>query len=113
MPKSIRRPAYTLHRPTGQARCRIDGRDHYLGVYGTPESREQYDDLIGEWLARQDVTRCRLTIDDLCILYLNHAETYYRKDGEPTGELSAIRTALRHLMPSTAALASATSGRLR
>ena len=45
MPKK-RKPAYTLHKPTGQARVRIKGKDHYLGEYGTPESRERYDDLI-------------------------------------------------------------------
>lgn len=27
MPKIRRKPAYTLHSPTGQARCRIDGKD--------------------------------------------------------------------------------------
>ena len=41
-----RRPAYLLHKATGQARVRIDGKDCYLGVYGSPESRERYDELI-------------------------------------------------------------------
>ena len=47
-----RKPAYGLHKPSGQARVRIDGEDHYLGVYGTPESRDRYDDLIAEWFAK-------------------------------------------------------------
>lgn len=31
MPKTLRKPAYLLHKPTGQARIRIDRKDHYLG----------------------------------------------------------------------------------
>jgi hypothetical protein len=28
-------PKYGLHKPTGQARVLLDGRNHYLGKYGT------------------------------------------------------------------------------
>jgi len=43
-------PAYTLHRGTGQARVRIDGRDHYyLGRYESPESRHRYKELVDKW----------------------------------------------------------------
>jgi hypothetical protein len=52
MPKK-RKPKYALHKPSGQARVRIEGTDHYLGAYGTPVSRERYDDLIAEWFAKQ------------------------------------------------------------
>ncbi len=45
-----RKPAYLLHQATGQARVRIDRKDHYLGVFGSQESRDRYDDLIAEWL---------------------------------------------------------------
>jgi hypothetical protein len=31
MPRTKGIPAYGLHKPTGQARVRIDGRDVYLG----------------------------------------------------------------------------------
>jgi hypothetical protein len=30
---------------------RIDGKDHYLGKYGTDESRSRYDRLVAAWLA--------------------------------------------------------------
>ena len=55
-----RKPSYLLHKPTGQARVRIDGKDIYLGEYGTPESRDRYDDLMTEWFARQGraIARC-------------------------------------------------------
>ena len=88
--KKVRKPAYALHRPTGQARVRIGGKDHYLGAYGSPESRERYDDLLSEWLARGDAERYRLTLDDLSLLYLEHARSHCRKNGEATSEFHAF-----------------------
>lgn len=99
MPKIRRKPAYTLHSPTGQARCRIDGKDHYLGAYGTQESQDRYDDLISEWLVRQDTSRVSMTVDELCLKFLEHADAYYRhKDGSPTSEPNCIRYALRFVI---------------
>lgn len=97
MPK--KKPAYTLHKPTNQARVRIDGKDHYLGKYGSPESRDRYDDLVNEWFTRQgDVSNYTLTIDELCLLYNDHATTYYQKNGVATSEVNNIRIALRPLV---------------
>jgi hypothetical protein len=83
-----RKPSYLLHKPTGQARVRIDGKDHYLGAYdylgayGSRESRERYDDLIAEWFTSEsDASRYTLTIDDLALLYLEYAKAYYRMQG--------------------------------
>ena len=41
-------PAYSLHKPTGQARVRIDGRDFYLGEYASNESRIRYGELVAK-----------------------------------------------------------------
>ncbi len=99
MSRSIRRPSYLLHHSSGQARVVIDGKTHYLGQYGSPISRERYDDLIADWLNRQDTSCVSLTIDDLCLLFLDHANVYYRhKDGTPTGETENMRHALRFLV---------------
>ncbi|MEX1230831.1 MAG: site-specific integrase [Planctomycetaceae bacterium] len=99
MPKFKHKPSYLYHKPSGQARCRIDGKDYYLGPFGSPESREQYDELVGEWLSRQDTTRVSLAVDDLCLLFLQHANGYYRhKDGTPTSEVTCLRYALRFLV---------------
>jgi hypothetical protein len=77
MPRK-RTPKYMLHRPTGQARVRIDGHDSYLGPHGSRESRDRYDELVSEWLAsNDDRTRFALTIDELSLLFLEHAKTYY------------------------------------
>jgi hypothetical protein len=68
----------------------MDGKDIYLeGAYGSEESLTHYDDVVRDWLLRQgDVSRVGLTIDDLAILYLKHAESYYVKDGKPTSEVA-------------------------
>ena len=35
-------PSYRLHRPTNKAVVTLNGRDFYLGPYGSPESRAEY-----------------------------------------------------------------------
>ena len=47
-PKGI--PSYAHHRPSGQARVRIDGRDHYLGPYGSEESKAEYEKIVRKLL---------------------------------------------------------------
>ena len=42
-------PSYCHHKSSGRAVVRIDGRDHYLGPYGSSESYERYARLIAEW----------------------------------------------------------------
>jgi hypothetical protein len=82
MPKRKRKPSYLLHKPTNQARVRIDGKDHYLGEYGSQESKERYQDILAEWLAEsEDRSPSSLTVDELALLYLKHAGEYYRKGG--------------------------------
>ncbi|ODA31087.1 hypothetical protein [Planctopirus hydrillae] len=90
------RPAYVHHRPTGQARVRIAGKDFYLGKFGTPESREKYEELVTAWLSDQDPRHVALTIDDLALLFLDFAKTYYRhRDGTETRSTNHFRQALR------------------
>lgn len=99
MPK-LNKPAYLRHKATGQARCRINGKDLYLGPYGSPQSREKYEELVSEWFARNgDTARLDFTIDDLAIAYLDFADGYYRGvNGEPTGEARNMRHSLRPLV---------------
>ena len=97
MSKKRSKPSYLLHQATGQARVRINGKDEYLGEYGSPESRDRYDDLICEWLARQDTSRVTMTLDDLALLYLDYAKCHYVKDGLPT-RLYNVRAAMKHLV---------------
>lgn len=94
MPRK-RKPGYWCHKPSGQAYVRIDGKDHYLGPYDSPESRDRYDELIREWTTQQTVDGITLTVDELALRYLQHARQHYRKNGEETSEVSSIRSALR------------------
>src|SRR5262245_24345065 len=94
-------PAYRLHKPTGQAVVRLDGRDHYLGKHGTEASQEQYRRLIAEWLtharprASEPLARPRapaLTVGELLLANWRHAEQHYRDaDGRATQELENLR----------------------
>lgn len=97
-------PSYRLHRPTGQAVVTLNGHDHYLGRHGSPESRSAYDRLIAEWLAngRRPLAQALggesgVTVNEILLAYLRHADAYYVKDGRPTSESGIIRLALRPL----------------
>jgi hypothetical protein len=98
-----RTPSYCHHKGSGQAVVRIDGTDHYLGKYGTPESRAEYDRIIAEWLGngrRQAPPSAAdgLNVAELILRFWQWAERYYRNDqGEPGQELDNIRLALRPL----------------
>jgi len=91
-------PRYCLHRPSGQARVRIDGKDHYLGLYGSPKSKAEYGKLIAGWQAKTNEAPKNLLIRDLAYLYLEHCGRHYRKNGAPTTELQPIRDALKRLL---------------
>jgi hypothetical protein len=96
---SVRTPSYRLHRPTGQAVVTLNGRDFYLGKHDTPGSRAEYDRIIAEWLSngRQTAATDDVTISELMVGYIRHADAYYVKNGRPTSVAPLIRLALRAL----------------
>ncbi|WLD14688.1 tyrosine-type recombinase/integrase [Planctellipticum variicoloris] len=102
---SARIPKYRRHRPSGQAVVRFNGSDYYLGKYGSQESRDEYDRLLGEWMVngRQAPPRVvhrpvgQMTVSELILAYLHFADGYYRKNGKPTGEYDSIRYSLKPL----------------
>jgi integrase len=80
----------------------INGRDRYLGKYGSKASRAEYARLIGEWessdsRASPDRDELDLTITELVARYWRFAQGYYVKDGKPTETLYGIKAALRYL----------------
>lgn len=102
-------PSYRLHKPSGQARVIVDGRQIYLGKFNSPQSIEAYNRLIAEHLAGAcssvdddlksgaATTRLGTTIVELALAYWRFAEGYYKKNGEPTGHLPKVQIALRIL----------------
>jgi len=42
---------YRLHKASGQAVVTLDGRDHYLGLFGSESSKAAYERLIASYLA--------------------------------------------------------------
>lgn len=100
-------PSYRRHKATGYAVVTIGGRDHYLGEHGSPESVDAYKRLIAEWTTAGPATAAATTatstsgadfrICELLAAYLEYAERYYVKDGEPTGEAKNIKEATRQL----------------
>jgi integrase len=101
--RTLRTPSYCLHKASGQAVVRIDGADHYLGKYGTPESRAEYDRLIAEWLGNgrrraAPSAAAGLTVAELILAYWQWAGRYYRDEhGEPGLEQENVRAALKPL----------------
>ena len=103
MRSSNRIPRYRLHRPSVQGVVTLNGRDFYLGRYGTAASRARYDQLIAEWtaggrrLSANDAGRVELTVNELILAYWTFAASYYRKAGKPTDEQHSLRAAFRPL----------------
>ncbi len=48
MPRPESIPSYRLRKPSGRARVILEGKQIYLGRFGSPESREVYARLIAE-----------------------------------------------------------------
>jgi hypothetical protein len=44
-------PSLQHHKSSGRARVTINGRDHWLGKWGSPEARPAYERIIAEYLA--------------------------------------------------------------
>src|SRR5262245_37687859 len=99
--KSIWPPAIQLHKPSGQDRIRVNGRDYYLGPHGSEESHTEYARLVTELAAqgRAGPTRRReaataFTVDELLVCWWRYAERTYSERGR---ELHQFRAALQPL----------------
>ena len=53
MPKKTHIPSYRFHKGSGQAVVVLDGTSFYLGKWGTPESRPEYERVVAEWLVQR------------------------------------------------------------
>ena len=108
MPYTDHIPKLCRHRASGKAYVTLQGRQVYLGAWGSPGAREAYNRLVAEWLSAGRVmlpAQSRgggggggITILELCAAFLPHVLQYYRHpDGTPTGESDGYKYAMRFL----------------
>jgi integrase len=103
MPKRL--PTYSLHKATGQARVWLGGKSHYLGPFGSPESRIKYGELIAKHASGVPVDPLKPigqadsgpTVTTISNAFLEHAKVHYCKNGKQTDEVACIRSAMGHL----------------
>jgi integrase len=103
MPKLLNRvPSYCRHRASGQAVVTLDGKDRYLGKYGTADSRREYDRLIAEWTTagrRLPDDPAAITVAEIFAAWRHHARTYYRSaDGQVSSEYHNVSDAMRPVL---------------
>lgn len=96
-------PSYRLHKPSGRAVVTIDGKNHYLGQYGTKKSHQEYNQLMARWFAGgqkllPEPVQC--SVKCLAAKYLLHCEQYYvsEETEEPTSELKQVELAMKPLV---------------
>lgn len=80
-------PKYRHFRPKDLAVVRLNGRDYYLGKYGSVQSVERYHRLIAEYLASVSAASlplrgdppCEpdLSVNELILRYVQFADGYY------------------------------------
>jgi len=94
--------SYRLHKPPGRAVVTLNGKDHYLGPWNSPESRGNYDRLISEWVAARNAPvhstpADKFTIAQLLLANFKEAQVIYVKNGKETSHLHNIRDAISPL----------------
>jgi integrase len=97
-------------KPDGRAVVTLAGRDVYLGRHGSPESKAEYERVIGEWLARGKAkprpkgvatadTPSAPVVAEVILAFLKHADRHYRDgDGNSTREAQNFKDALRPVL---------------
>jgi integrase len=96
----VRNPSYRCHKATGQAVVTLNGRDFYLGKYGSHPSKIEYDRVIAKWLVngRRLPAGNETTIGHVIALFWPWVEQHYRRhDGTATSEVREFKYSLRTL----------------
>jgi integrase len=102
MPRLVHKlPKYSRHKASGQARVRHGNKVTYLGAYGSPESHDAYARFVAGLTTPGTPPKVvelppgvTMLVGEVILLYIDHAEKYYSRDGVPTGEHVTIRSAL-------------------
>ncbi len=111
-------PTYRLHKQSGQAIVTVSTggvrKDILLGKYGTPESKQEYERVLARLrLAGPALPAEDLTVAELLLRFMAHAQTHYRHpDGRPTYEVYNFKLSLRPVRELYAATPAADFGPL-
>src|SRR5262245_43429851 len=94
-------PKYLHHKPSGQARIRVAGKDVYLGLYGSAESKREYDRIRAELETKAPTavvgnTKSKapktITVAEVLQAFWVHAKVHYcDTDGNPTTEIRWLK----------------------
>lgn len=102
MPRNqiVSTPKYRKHRASGQAIVTLNGRDVYLGPFGTAASRIEYDRVIAEWLTHGRVLDPKgnghdMTVVELIARYRGFTENHYK---ESISEVEKFKLAAKPLL---------------
>lgn len=110
MPRAKKKlPAYCLHKASGRAVVRVNGKDRYLGPYGSDSSHEEYQRVLTEWRQTQSESMHpkeaanlaksgSSTVNEILLRYLRFAKSYYvDESGRATHEYELMCYAIRPL----------------
>jgi hypothetical protein len=84
----------------------INGKCHYLGLYGSKASKLEYDRLVNQWLVSgrdsrfgvSDDDSGEITVTELINKFRLYCEKRYRRDdGTPTGSIQTIKAIMKRL----------------
>jgi integrase len=105
-PRNVK-PSYLQHKQSGRARAvwtnAIGLRQFRMlpGPFNSPESLAAFAKLqleLATAVVATPTTSDGLTVNELLLAYLTHAEQHYRaEDGTPTDEIRHLKTACRHV----------------
>ena len=77
----VRTPSYRLHKASGKAVVTLRGKDHYLGEFGSTESKKLYKRLLAEYLASDgrgvQQNNENYSISELLAAFLKFAKKHY------------------------------------
>jgi integrase len=98
---SAKGPSYREH-AGGQGFATYKGVNKYFGKYGLDESLQKYHDFTTEWIAKgrphlrePTVPTQDMTVNELLVMFWEHAEKTYTKHGKPTSQLPNFKYAIK------------------
>ena len=88
-------PVMCRHKAKNMAIVRVNGKQLYLGKWGSREAAEAYQRFLAKYLSGKlefsGNDPQTISVIDLCAEYIQWAERYYLRDEKPTAELFVVK----------------------